>query len=153
MVNAPLHLWHTSDGGGGGGTASSAGAASWDGVGGADASDAAAGFLQWREWDRRARSELKTLGQHGHWILPEGVAPSSVDSALGAGVVVSDAPMAAGCAASMVSSTSAACMVADASSAACMVVGAGSAAGASMASFRACAVTAITRRRLPRWLL
>ena len=61
MVNVPLHLWHRSDGGGGGGggtsssaAASSAGASSaaassaatsWDGVGGAEASDAA-GFLQ-----------------------------------------------------------------------------------------------------------
>ena len=167
-----MHLWHTSDGGGGGGgTASSAGAASWDGDGGADASDAA-GFLQWRAWDRRARSELKILGQPGHWILPAGVAPSSVDSALGAGVVVSVAPGAAGCAACMVASASSdvgasmasvrapgalfiarprlskvatagcdASMVVGASSADCMVVGAGSAAGASMVSVRACAAT------------
>ena len=124
-----MHLWHTSDGGGGGGgTASSAGAASWDGVGGADASDAA-GFLQWRAWDRKARSELKILGQHGHWILPAGVAPSSVDSALGAGVVVCVAPRAAGCDA-------------------CMVAGASSAVGASMASVRASDAIFIARPSL-----
>ena len=124
--------------------ASSAGAASWDGaatstqyaassagVGGADESSAA-GVLQWREWDRKARCVLNRLGQRGHWILAEGVAPASVDSAMGAGVVVSDAPRAAGCADSMVSSTSTA--------------------GVSMVSFRACDVTAMTRHRLPRWL-
>ena len=159
LLNTPPQLWHSSEGGGGGTTsssagaassaatpsagaassaaassasdASSAGAASSAGVGGADESSAA-GVLQWREWDRKARCVLNRLGQRGHWILAEGVAPASVDSAMGAGVVVSDAPRAAGCADSMVSSTSTA--------------------GVSMVSFRACDVTAMTRHRLPRSL-
>ena len=167
-----MHLWHTSDGGGGGGTAASAGASSaatsWGGVGGADVSDAA-GCLCMRMWVRKARCEANVLGQLGHWILVEGVSPASVDSAMGAGVVVSDAPWSAGCAASIVSGSSSASMVAgsssasmvsgsssasfvSSSSAACAVMVAGSASDDSIACFRADEATAITRLRVPRWL-
>ena len=128
MVNVPLHLWHRSDGGGGGGggtsssaAASSAGASSaaassaatsWDGVGGAEASDAAgflqctcledasvaaasaagvsgaaaaasAFFWQWRLWVRRALAFFCALLQIWHTRASASVATWSVASAVG----------------------------------------------------------------------
>ena len=59
-------------------------------------------------WDRRARCEWKILGQPGHLIVSVGVAPSSMDSALGACVVGSVALGAAGCTTGMVASAIAA---------------------------------------------
>ena len=68
LLNSPSHLVQTIGAAcGGGGTASGGGAAgSAVAAGAPGVSDAAAVFLQWRAWDRKARSESKVLGQQGH---------------------------------------------------------------------------------------